>query len=187
MLLFSGKKDPKIALPLQIFNQTIGWTFETKYLGLILNDKLTYRCHFKDITKKFWKKLYTLNDIVGRKWKLSLENRLFVYKQYIRPLLLYSCTIWGSAGNIHIDNLQRLQNRALRTIGRAPRFLPRYILHEKLRVELIHTIIAELASNFHSSIPYHNNVTINTQNDFRNLSPSTHHMPHNASSPISSF
>ncbi|GFW19570.1 probable RNA-directed DNA polymerase from transposon BS [Trichonephila clavipes] len=172
---------------LQIFNQTIEWTFETKYLGLILNDKLTYSSHFKEITKKFWKKLYSLNDIIGRKSKLSLKNRLFVYKQYVRPLLLYGCAIWGSAGYVHIDNLQRLQNRELRTIARAPRFLPRYILHEELRVEPIHTIIAELASNFHSSIPYHHNATINSQNNYRNLPPSTHRMLHNASSLISSF
>ncbi|GFY26323.1 RNA-directed DNA polymerase from mobile element jockey [Trichonephila clavipes] len=117
------KKRPQNSPPtLQIFNQTIEWTFETKYLGLILNDKLTYSSHFKEITKKFWKKLYSLNDIIGRKSKLSLKNRIFVYKQYVHPLLLYGCAIWGSAGYVHIDNLQRLQNRALRTIARAPQF-----------------------------------------------------------------
>ncbi|GFT73295.1 hypothetical protein TNCV_293321 [Trichonephila clavipes] len=90
-------------------------------------------------------------------------------------------------GNVHIENLQRLQNRTLRLIARAPRFLPRYILHEELRIEPIHTIIAELASDFHSSIPYHSNETINSQNHFRNLPPSTHRMPHNASSLIPCF
>ncbi|GFX42371.1 probable RNA-directed DNA polymerase from transposon BS [Trichonephila clavipes] len=155
--------------PLQIFNSTIEWTFQVKYLGLILNDNLTYKPHFDETTKKFWRKFYSLIDILGRKSKLSLKNRLFVYKQYIRPILLYGCAIWGSAGNVHIENLQRLQNRTLRIIARAPRFLPRYILHEELRVEPIHTIIAELASNFHSSIPYHSNETINSQNHFRNL------------------
>ncbi|GFU79578.1 RNA-directed DNA polymerase from mobile element jockey [Trichonephila clavipes] len=180
-IVFRKQRTQNSPPTLQIFNQTIDWTFETKYLGLILNDKLTYSSHFKEITKKYWKKLYSLNDIIGRKSKLSLKNRLFVYKQYVRPLLLYGCAIWGSAGYVHIDNLQRLQNKALRTIARAPRFLPRYILHEELRVEPIHTIIAELASNFHSSIPYHNNATINSQNHFRNLPPSTHRMPHTAS------
>ncbi|GFW30733.1 probable RNA-directed DNA polymerase from transposon BS [Trichonephila clavipes] len=167
--------------------KTIEWTFQVKYLGLILNDNLTYTPHFEETTNKFWRKFYLLIDILGRKSKLSLKNRLFVYKQYIRPLLLYGCVIWGSAGNVHIENLQRLQNRALRTIARAPRFLPRYILHEELRVEPIHTIIAELASNFHSSIPYHSNETINTQNHFRNLPPSIHRIPRNASSLIPSF
>ncbi|GFU86289.1 probable RNA-directed DNA polymerase from transposon BS [Trichonephila clavipes] len=166
---------------------TIEWTFQVKYLGLILNDNLTYKPHFEETTKKFWRKFYSLIDTLGRKSKLSLKNRLFVYKQYIRPILLYGSAIWGSAGNVHIENLQRLQNRTLRIIARAPRFLPRYILHEELRVEPIHTIIAELASNFHSSIPYHSNETINSQNHFRNLPPSTHRMPHNASSLIPSF
>ncbi|GFV08590.1 hypothetical protein TNCV_472091 [Trichonephila clavipes] len=36
-----GRKDTNSPKPLQIFNQTIEWTVETKYLGLILNDKLT--------------------------------------------------------------------------------------------------------------------------------------------------
>ncbi|GFT55344.1 probable RNA-directed DNA polymerase from transposon BS [Trichonephila clavipes] len=166
------KKRPHNSPPtLQIFNQTIDWTFETKYLGLILNDKLTYSAHFKEITKKFWEKLYSLNDIIGRKSKLSLKNRIFVYKQYVRPLLLYGCAIWGSAGYVHIDNFQRLQNRALRTIARATQFLPRYILHEELRVEPIHTIIAEYASSFHSSILHHQNATINSKKNFRNLPP----------------
>ncbi|GFY19783.1 RNA-directed DNA polymerase from mobile element jockey [Trichonephila clavipes] len=176
-IVFRKKRTHNSPPTLQIFNQTIDWTFETKYLGLILNDKLTYSSHFKEITKKYWKKLYSLNDIIGRKSKLSLKNRLFVYKQYVRPLLLYGCAIWGSAGYVHIDSLQRLQNKALRTIARAPRFLPRYILHEELRVEPIHTIIAELSSNFHSMIPYHTNATINSQNHFRNLPPSTHLFP----------
>ncbi|GFU19927.1 probable RNA-directed DNA polymerase from transposon BS [Trichonephila clavipes] len=180
-IVFRKKRTHNSPPTLQLFNQTIDWTFETKYLGIILNDKLTYSSHFKEITKKYWRKLYSLNSIIGRKSKLSLKNRLFVYKQYVRPLLLYGCAIWGSAGYLHIDNLQRLQNQALRTIARAPRFLPRYILHEELRVEPIHTIIAELSSNFHSTIPYHNNATINSQNHFRNLPPSTHRMPHTAS------
>ncbi|GFT59717.1 RNA-directed DNA polymerase from mobile element jockey [Trichonephila clavipes] len=168
-IVFRKTRSHNSPPPLQIYNSTIEWTFQVKYLGLILNDNLTYKPHFEETTKKYWKKYFSLIDILGRKSKLSLKNRLFVYKQYIRPILLYGCAIWGSAGNVHIDNLQRLQNRTLRLIARAPRFLPRYILHEELRIEPIHTIIAELASDFHSSIPYHSNETINSQNHFRNL------------------
>ncbi|GFX36250.1 RNA-directed DNA polymerase from mobile element jockey [Trichonephila clavipes] len=87
----------------------------------------------------------------------------------LKPILTYGCAIWGAAGNNHLEDLQRLQNKVLRIIARAPRFIPRSVLHEELRVEPIHTLIANLSSNFHSSIPYHNNPTINSQNYFRNL------------------
>ncbi|GFY75139.1 uncharacterized protein TNIN_195891 [Trichonephila inaurata madagascariensis] len=75
------------------------WTFEIKYLGLILNDNLTYKPHFDETTKKF----YALKDLIGRKSKLSLKNRLFVYKQYLCSSLLYGCSIWGSTDELHTD------------------------------------------------------------------------------------
>ncbi|GFV64063.1 RNA-directed DNA polymerase from mobile element jockey [Trichonephila clavipes] len=74
-IVFRKSRPQNSPSPLQIFNQTIGWTFETKYLGLILDDKLTNRSHFEETTKKFWRKLYSLNNIIGRKSKLSLKNR----------------------------------------------------------------------------------------------------------------
>ncbi|GFV96421.1 probable RNA-directed DNA polymerase from transposon X-element [Trichonephila clavipes] len=75
--------------PLQIFNSTIEWTFQVKYLGLILNDNFTYKPHFEETTKKFWKKFYSLIDILGRKSKLSLQNRLLFTNNTSAPS---SCT-----------------------------------------------------------------------------------------------
>ncbi|GFX72143.1 hypothetical protein TNCV_111171 [Trichonephila clavipes] len=55
------------------------------------------------------------------------------------------CAIWGSQGT-YIDNLQRLQNQALRTIARAPRFTPPgRILHEEL----------EWSYSYHSQLNCH--------------------------------
>ncbi|GFV21511.1 putative RNA-directed DNA polymerase from transposon X-element [Trichonephila clavipes] len=156
-------------IQLKLFDETIDWTYETSYLGLILNHNLTYRPHFNEIKKKFWSKHFSLIELLGKKSKLSLKNRIFIFKTYLRPILTYGCAIWGAAGNNHLEDLQRLQNKVLRIIARAPRFIPRSVLHEELRVEPIHTLIANLSSNFHSSIPYHNNPTINSQNYFRNL------------------
>ncbi|GFW52363.1 putative RNA-directed DNA polymerase from transposon BS [Trichonephila clavipes] len=186
VIVFRKTRSHNSPPPLQILNNTIEWTFEINYLGLIIKDNLTYRPHFEETTKKILEVLLSKRHY-QQEIKLSLKNRLFVHKQYLRPLLLYACPIWGSAGTIHIDNLQHIQNRAIRTIARAPLFLPRYILHEELRVEPIHTLIAELASRFHSSIPYHYNMTINTQNPFRNLPPSTHRMLHRATTLQASF
>ncbi|GFX42632.1 transposable element Tcb2 transposase [Trichonephila clavipes] len=84
-------------------------------------------------------------------------------------MLTNGCTIWGAAANNHLNELQRLPNKVLRVIVRAPRYIPRSVLHEELSVEPILTLIANLSSNFYASIPYHSNPKINTQNYFRNF------------------
>ncbi|GFU01177.1 probable RNA-directed DNA polymerase from transposon X-element [Trichonephila clavipes] len=186
-ILFRKKRTQTMPIQLKLFDETIDWTYETSYLGLILNHNLTYRPHFNEIKKKYWSKHFSLIELLGKKSKLSLKNRIFIFKTYLRPILTYGCAIWGAAGNNHLEDLQRLQNKVLRIIARAPRFIPRSVLHEELRVEPIHTLIANLSSNFHSSIPYHNNPTINSQNYFRNLPPSTHRMPHSSANISPSF
>ncbi|GFW75947.1 RNA-directed DNA polymerase from mobile element jockey [Trichonephila clavipes] len=172
---------------LKLFDETINWTFETSYLGLILNDNLTYQPHFNENKQKYWTKHFSLIELLGRKSKLSLKNRIFIYKTYLRPMLTHGCAIWGEATNNHLEDIQRLQNKVLRVIARAPSFIPKSVLHEELCVEPIHTLIANLSSNFHSSIPYHSNPTINSQNYFCNHPPSTHRMPHRSTNISPSF
>ncbi|GFX77465.1 probable RNA-directed DNA polymerase from transposon X-element [Trichonephila clavipes] len=186
-LIFRKRRANTIPPPLKLFDEPINWTFQTSYLGIILNDNLTYQPHFNDIKQKYWTKHFSLIELLGKKSKLSLKNRIFIYKTYLRPMLTYGCAIWGAAANNHLNDLQRLQNKVLRVIARAPIFIPRTVLHEELCVEPIHTLIANLSSNFHSSIPYHSNPTINSQNYFCNLPPSTHRMPHRSSNILPSF
>ncbi|GFW31408.1 probable RNA-directed DNA polymerase from transposon X-element [Trichonephila clavipes] len=178
-LIFRKRRANTMPPPLKLFDEPINWTFQTSYLGIILNDNLTYQPHFNDVKQKYWTKHFSLIELLGKKSKLSLKNRIFIYKTYLRPMLTYGCAIWGAAANNHLNDMQRLQNKVLR----APIFIPRSVLHEELCVEPMHTLIA----NFHSSIPYHSNPTINSQNYFCNLPPSTHRMPHRSSNISPSF
>jgi len=37
--------------------------------------------------------------IIGRKLRLSLENKLLVYKAILKPIWTYGVQLWGSASN----------------------------------------------------------------------------------------
>ncbi|GFV38761.1 RNA-directed DNA polymerase from mobile element jockey [Trichonephila clavipes] len=54
-IVFRKTRSHNSPPPLQIYNSTIEWTFQVKYLGLILNDNLTYKPHFEETTKNFGK------------------------------------------------------------------------------------------------------------------------------------
>ncbi|GFW95079.1 RNA-directed DNA polymerase from mobile element jockey [Trichonephila clavipes] len=51
-ILFRKRRTQTMPIQLKLFDETIDWTYETSYLGLILNHNLTYRPHFNEIKKK---------------------------------------------------------------------------------------------------------------------------------------
>ncbi|GFX36927.1 RNA-directed DNA polymerase from mobile element jockey [Trichonephila clavipes] len=82
--------------PLLLFNRTIAWTTKVKYLGLTLDHNLRYKSHLHELKTNYWKKYFTLINNLGKKSKLSLQNKILIYKVYLRPSLLYGCQIWAN-------------------------------------------------------------------------------------------
>ncbi|GBO40428.1 RNA-directed DNA polymerase from mobile element jockey, partial [Araneus ventricosus] len=105
---------------LSFFDEDLTWDKEVKYLGLILDDKLTFRSHLKYNTEKFRAKVHLLIPLIGRRSPLTLENKLLLFKQILRPILTYAAQIWGLAAFSNRKKAQILQNKILRIIVNAP-------------------------------------------------------------------
>jgi len=86
--------------------------------------------------------------IIGRNSKLSLENKLLIYKTILKPIWTYGIPLWGTAGNSNIEIMQRFQNKVLISIVNTPWYVPNTILHTDLQIP---TVKAEI-TNF--SIKY---------------------------------
>ena len=84
---------------------------DTKSLGVMIDETLTWDAHVNLITKKVNKSmnvLRRLRDFVDRGVLLT------VYKTLIQPHFDYCYQVWGCLGITLSDKLQRLQNRAAR-------------------------------------------------------------------------
>ncbi|GFT41890.1 RNA-directed DNA polymerase from mobile element jockey, partial [Nephila pilipes] len=147
-------------IPLTLFNGTIPWTKETKYLEVILDHNLKYNEHINYIAKNFKTKLAQLIPLLRKSSKLTLENKRLIYLQYIQPLLSYACAIWGTISQTNINKLHVIQNRRLRLITGAPLFISRRLLHNELEIESIPKLIRKLDTSFHNSLQNHQNPTI---------------------------
>ncbi|GFS70651.1 probable RNA-directed DNA polymerase from transposon X-element [Nephila pilipes] len=148
--------------PLTLLGSPIPWTEETTYLGVTLDARLRYNNHITNTCNKFKTTLQTLQPILRRKSKLSLKNKILIYKLYLQPILSYACAIWGNTSTPNVKKLQLHQNRAIRLITGAPTFIPRSILHEETDIESITQIIQKLATTFYATISNHENPTINS-------------------------
>jgi len=98
--------------------------------------------------------------IIGRKSKLSLENKLLIYKTILKPIWTYGIPLWGTASNCNIEILQRFQNKVLRLIVNAPLYVPNTILHTDLQIHTVKAEITNFSTKYREKLIRHPNELI---------------------------
>lgn len=92
---------------------------EFKYLGVILDENLTFASHANYICKKISKKINFLCRIGN---DLSSWTRLLIYKTIVLPHFNYCSSILYMFSQGDLDTLQKKQNQALRYILKCSRY-----------------------------------------------------------------
>ncbi|ETN99750.1 hypothetical protein RFI_37717, partial [Reticulomyxa filosa] len=106
------KKYPKMKLKLDGSN--IEETDYVKYLGLIVDQQMTFQQHVNYVYGKAAKKFGYLTFLCSYKGicpSLSLYNLLYI--TIIRPSLEYACAFWNGAADSHKNRLERIQRVAM--------------------------------------------------------------------------
>jgi hypothetical protein len=75
--------------------------------------------------------------VLGRRSKLSLENKTLTYKSILKPIRTYGIQLWGCAKPSNIKIIQRLQSKILRSITNAPWYVSNLTLHKALQIPFI--------------------------------------------------
>jgi hypothetical protein len=70
---------------------------QVKYLGLHLDRKLTWHHHIFTKRKQLGLTLTKMYWLVGRSSRLSLPNKLLLYKSILKPIWTYGIQLWGTA------------------------------------------------------------------------------------------
>ena len=80
---------------------------EYKYLGVVMDECLTWKAHVKYLLGKAGKRIGMLG--YARK-NISMHSANKVYKSYIIPVLDYCDAVWNCCGTVNPDKLERLQS-----------------------------------------------------------------------------
>lgn len=108
-----------------------------KYLGMHLDRRLNWKEHISKKRKQLDLKLSKLYWLIGRKSKLSLNNKLIVYKVILKPVWTYGVQLWGTASASNMQKLQQFQSKSLRIITDAPWFVSNETLHNDLHIPYV--------------------------------------------------
>ncbi|GBM62353.1 RNA-directed DNA polymerase from mobile element jockey [Araneus ventricosus] len=143
--------------------EDLTWEDEVKYLGLILASKLSFRQLAKYNSDKFWNKVHMIIPWIGRHSPLSLNNKVLLFKQILRPILTYSAHLRCIAAKTHRRKIQILQNKILRIIKYVPWFVRNDVIHKDLKIEMIEDHVENISRNFFSQLQDHKSPLINGQ------------------------
>lgn len=96
-----------------IDGKAIERVFVTKFLGVYIDAKLTWKNHIDSIKSKISKNVSILYKV---KYLLDSKALFALYCSMILPYLNYCCEIWGNNCPTRIDPLIKLQKKAMRII-----------------------------------------------------------------------
>lgn len=162
---FTYKKNKEISL--EINGQFIPFVNEAKYLGMNLDTKLRWKTHIKKKREELEIKRRKLSWLIDRKSQMTIENKLLIYKQILRPVWLYGAQLWGCSKQSNINIIQRFQNKVLREIVNAPWYVRKSDLHRDLNIEPVMEIIKKTVQCHEWRLHNHPNIEAILLLDYR--------------------
>jgi len=120
------KRKEREDLELYLNNKLLRQVKTMKYLGIIIDSKLTFREHITQATEKCRKIIFALSRSAKLNWGLGHKALGTLYTGGIQPLLLYGALVWAEridkkSCRKKLTRVQRLINikiaKAYRTVS----------------------------------------------------------------------
>ena len=118
-------------LNVEMQGNIIGCVTTTKYLGVIIDNKLKWTSHILYIKNKVSKTIglfYKMRQYLERKALINL------YYSLVFPYLIYCNEVWGNASAAHLDPIIKIQERAIRTITYSSYLSPSEPIFQSLNI-----------------------------------------------------
>ena len=112
-MIFHGKCRQHFNGRIIMGNTTLKKVSSTKYLGLTIDDKLTWKCH---ITKLCSKISSCCSFMYKLRYYVPLQSRLYVYYSLFYSHITYGIICWGNALHGVLNPLRIYQNKIIKAM-----------------------------------------------------------------------
>jgi hypothetical protein len=110
---FTRKRNIKGLKEPILFSKIIQLSNEVKYVGITLDNGLTWKKQLDKVISKAYKAFWTFRGTFGKTWGLKPKVVYRIYTAVVRPIVTYAATIWWprvklKASQAELSKLQRL-------------------------------------------------------------------------------
>ena len=169
-MLFHKKRDKvNLSEELRIDSVKIDRVEKTKFLGVIIDDTLSFQHHINYIKGKISRGI----GILYKCRPCVMEDTMrTLYNSFIYPHFTYCIEVWGNVCSTYLDPLVKLQKRAVRTIVGAKRLEHSLPIFKKLKLLSLSQIYIYFVQLF--MFKYHHNILPPVFENFFVLNTSIH-------------
>ena len=114
--MYHRMRMAKITRDVIIENKNINEVNAFKFLGVIIDNKLTWQDHIYYIKNRIAKSMGIIYKIRKYVDMQTLINLYYSIEKEKKPYLIYCNEVWGHANNIYTDSLVKLQNNIIRIL-----------------------------------------------------------------------
>ena len=113
-------------------------TTHTRYLGILMDQHLSWDQHLKMLKQK----LSRANGLLAKvRYYLSPKLLRTLYFSIFESHLRYGCQIWGQHSNHNLNDIANLQRKAIRTINFKSKYTPVEPLFKEAKIMTLNEII----------------------------------------------
>ena len=123
--------------------QTIDYTQQAKYLGVILDNKLLWSKHLDYATKRAKQFLFILKKAVSKKWGPKPKYMKGAYTAIVQARLFYGCIVWGPSlrAKGHREKIDNINRLAVAMLSNTRKSTPRLALEVMYNLPPNHLLV----------------------------------------------
>ena len=99
---------------LTIYNLQIPVVSQTKFLGVIFDNKLNFKAHIDYVRQKCEKAMNLLKVVAKMDWGADRSLLMRLYRSFVLSRLEYGCAVFSSARKSYLKKFEPIQNQGLR-------------------------------------------------------------------------
>lgn len=127
-------------------------TSSMKYLGVVLDDKLSWKGHIDMVTSRVRKLIWVFKRL---RHVCCTHTLNLVYYALCHSVLTYCISIWGGAFKTHIIQLERAQRSVLKVMSFKPYRFPTTLLYQSCKLLTVRqSYILHIIKRYHLSLAY---------------------------------
>ena len=117
MIFKPRQKRRTLDISVVLNNHIIAQTKEVVFLGVILDENLSWKPHILNVSRKISK---SIGIIYKSSFCLSAMSLRTLYFSLVYPYLIYCTTVWGSTYQTNLKRLITLQKKVIKIISNVP-------------------------------------------------------------------
>ena len=106
VIVFSHATKLDLPNKLRVSDQPIDFGTQAKYLGVILDNKLSWLPHTEKVVRKAKQYIFMLRQAISKRWGPKTMYMKWAYTAIIKARIIYGCLVWGHSLNKETRSVQ---------------------------------------------------------------------------------